>query len=467
MITIVIYATDGTYLDKTVDEILDTTTDVSEIMVCDSVGLNYRRSDVKSVDTFGLGRAQAWNHAALQANGDVLVFLKDKTKLSDGWIEPLLSLLKSDYKCVCSPIIYTLDLAAWSAEPSRWRRFGWRWDLNLYDRQYVGSDDSPSISSNCVVVTKQWFNEIGGFDDGMVAGSGEDIDFSIKTWLLGGSVKMCDGSAISAALEFDYNERTVDNLARIVETWMPSYATHFYASRGIKQDQLTFAKIRDFSSRQERPIEWFLAKLQPELLNVYGLRGSAAGKSVAIVYPGASLDFINQAVVQRHDFVIGIDYAGLMYQCDFVLSDSVVVLSELQKSYGQRSLLIPLLLHDRSGGYVAAGEAFPEAQHLELAVGNSIPVVSEPPFCNFGHLGLTAVHLALFLNPASITVYGVDNKLVNGQSHASRQKFYDDGKILEDSEALRRRFAVYEYGFDCLGRLASSLNIPVLRMNHI
>jgi polypeptide N-acetylgalactosaminyltransferase len=124
-----------------------------------------------------------------------LVFVKDKIKVGDGWASPLLAALGRHPSALVGPVVHTLDLHLWATEPTRWRRFGWRWDLNLYDRQSPAHQtESPAVSSYCLAVTKGWFNDLGGFDDGMVSGSGEDLELSLRCWLLGGSVLVCDDS---------------------------------------------------------------------------------------------------------------------------------------------------------------------------------------------------------------------------------------------------------------------------------
>ncbi len=470
MPTAIIYATDAKYLDKTIDGLLDRTPNLDEIIVCDDAGLGYDRAGVRVLPTDKVGRAKAWNAAVEVAAGQTLIFLKDKTKVSDDWTLPLLKKLGEEPQSLVSPVVHTLDLGLWTTESSRWRRFGWRWDLNVYDRTYVGKDDSPAISSYCIAVTKEWFNHIGGFDQGMDIGSGEDIEISLRSWLLGGSVRVCDDSTISVALELDYGVKTLSNLARIVEAWFPGQGSHFYNSRGLKPQDLDIGRLGNLTrlqAKQKRPVEWFFNTRQPELFSIYDLKGSAAGKSVAVVAPGPSLDVINAAMVQRHDIVIGVDYTGLMFDCDFVMADAVHVIAELKKKYQDQKFVTPIAIQDRtSGTWVAAVDVVPLAQQYELAQNGAAPTSMDPPLCNFESLALAAVHFALFLNPAGVTVYGLDNKIIGGRSHTSKIEHYDDGRLWPDTESSRRKFALYEYGLDQLGRLAHAAGVPLLRVSH-
>jgi len=472
MPSIIIYSTDNKYLDKTIDEILDTTpsTLIDEIIVCDDVGSGYARSGVKTQLTNRIGRANAWNLAALTSVGEHLIFIKDKTKPSINWISGLVSALNDRPQSIVSPIVHTLDLSLWSSTPSRWKRFGWRWDLNLYDRICPVGNESPAISSYCIACTKSWFNEIGGFDSGMNSGGGEDIELSLRCWLLGGSVHVCDDSIISVALELDYNTNTINNLARIVEAWMPEYATNFYNAHRIDKTKIITGRLTNLIKAQEkqrRAFEWFLNTKQPELIGVYGLKSAATNKNIAVVGCGPSLDYINHAMINRHDVIIGVDYAGLLFDCDFVMTDTLHVAIELQKKYDESKLVVPTMLYNRIiGEIVPTSELLPSANQFEYANKNSVIVSVDPPFCDFDNIALTAIHFALFLNPSNVTIYGCDNKIVDGKSHTSRIEYYDGGKLWPDNDGTRRRFALYEYGIDQLGKIAVNVGIPLIRVSH-
>lgn len=470
MLSLIIYATDPAYLDRTIDELLDLTPDVGQIIVCNDAGFQWSRPGVQLLHSDRLGRAKSWNAAATQATGDTLIFLKSKTKPTDGWVEPLVRELGRHPKALVSPVIHTLDLSLWQLEASRWSRFGWRWDLSLYDRPSVGRPESPALSSYCIACRRAWFDEVGGFDDGMGLGAGEDIEISLRSWLLGGEVLVCDDSALGAALEVDYNPQTVNNLARVVEAWFPDRATFFHQARGVKASRLETGRLQNLLVHQPRLVrqaEWFFATKQPELFSVYSLKGSAAGKSVAVVVAGPSLDWIAPSWISRHDVVIAVDYAGLVVAADFVATDSVQVVAELKERYRDQQFLVPIALEDRAQAQlIAASDVVPGAQQFERAVRGSVPVGVDPPFCDFGAVAMAAIQFALFLGPVQVVVFGCDHKVVGGQSHTSKVEHYDGGRLWPDSEASRRQFAFFEYGMDQLGRLANAAGIPLLRVSH-
>lgn len=471
MASIILYCSDSKYIQRTIDEIIDKTHKslVDEIIVCDDTGTAQNFEHAEMVFSKQIGRAKAWNIAARTAKSSELVFVGGPTKFGQDWLPPLLDVIRGEMK-LATPVVHTLDLNLWASENNHWKRFGWRWDLNIYNRAYFEVNDSPTISSYCFAVSKDWFEELGGFDDGMQGGYGEDIEISLRCWLFGGRVVACDNSVVSAVLRTDVGTHTVKNLVRIVEAWMPEYSTYFYQARGLSRNELNVGRIDNLLGlqwKQKKSVEWFLGSLQPELLSIYPLRGVATGKTVAVIGPGYSIDLINPAWINRHDIVIGVDYVGLLFDCDYVVTDSVHVAVELRKNYANEKFVVPVSLENRAAGrFSSALEILPGSVQFERAsVGESVLRV-DPPFCNFENSVLTAVHFALYLGPKEVSLFGCDNKIIDGRSHSSKIEYYDDGCLWSDSEATRRKLAFFEFGLDQLGRLAVSSGIPLIRIGH-
>lgn len=471
--SIIIYATNATYLDRTIDGILDNTPSdlIDEIIICNDSGFEYARDGVRIITSTNIGRAKAWNIAIAQAIGNTLIFIKSAVKFGPDWLQPILEILKEEPAALVTPVIHTLDTTLWASESSRWRRFGWRWDLELYDRQSYARPDSPAISSNCIAVNKEWFIEIGQFDDGMVAGAGEDIELSIRNWLLGGHIFVADDSLISCAQEVNSGFGTKNNHARIVEVWLQKYAYLYYNLKGIKPSDINtgrlhnLLKIRD---KQKRSIEWYLSTYLPELYGIYSLKDTATDKRIAIVGSGASLDYIDNGYINVFDIIIGVDYAAKLFDCDYVISDSVTVITELRAKYEASKFVLPMVIENRiAGEFTSTSEIINGAYQFEYDARGSLPRDVNPPFCNFDNIMLAAVHFALFLNPTQITLFGFDNKLIGGRSHTTKISHYEDGKILSDTDSVRRNFAVYEYCLDHLGKIGCANSIPIMRIAHV
>ena len=81
-----------------------------------------------------------------------------------------------------------------------------------------------------------------------------------------------------------------------------------------------------------------------------------------------------------------------------------------------------------------------------------IPTSVTQSFVNCDDLTLTAIHIALFLKPKAITVYGYDIWSSYNQETALK---HIDEKLIKSKTI-----------FNALGKLAQSLNIPLLLMSH-
>lgn len=470
--SIIIYTTNVTYLDKTIDGILDNTPSnlIQEIIVCNDGGQEYNRDDISVINSSNIGKAKAWNLAFAKAIGETIVFIKGTTKVGSDWLQPILEILKEEPSALVTPVVHLLDTVLWSSESNRWKRFGWRWDLELYDRiASVARPDSPAISSNCIAVNKNWFAEIGQFDDGMVNGSGEDLELSIRNWLLGGHIFVADESTIACAQEI-HGPGTRNNQARIAEVWLPKYAYLFYGLKGIKPSDINTGRLDDLlklRDKQTRTIEWYLSIYMPELYGIYALKNVATKKRVAIVGSGPSLDYIDNGYINAFDIIIGVEHAAKLFDCDYVISDSITVITELRAKYAPSKFVLPMVITNRIvGELIPTSEVMHGAYQFESGVKGTLPNDVNPPFCDVNNILLTAIHFALFLNPVQITIFGCDNKFIGGRSHTTKIAHYEDGKVLFDTDSTRKNMAFYEYCLSRLGELGNISGIPILRLAH-
>ena len=156
----------------------------------------------------------------------------------------------------------------------------------------------------------------------------------------------------------------------------------------------------------------------------------------------------------------------MRFDSDYVMTMSAEVVTQLKQLYSADKAVLPTVLESKAvGNLVNTGDVIPGAYIYESCVVNDPVFGVFPPFANFGNVVHNAVNFAIFLGGSSITLYGCDNKIINGKSH-SAIKYYNDGFLWNDSEAVRSRFAGFEYGLDRLGSLAIDNNITLLRLNH-
>jgi hypothetical protein len=468
MCTFIIYCRNDQYLVETIDDLIDKTPPnlLKQIIICDENGfIDKGKLPFKCfiLKTENIGRSRAYNLAATAATEDTLVFLQQPTKFSIDWLQPLLNLLEE--KTLVSPVAYILDTNLWSFEDYHWQRYGLRWDFTVYDRKFPSGDKSP-LAAFCFAIKSKFFFEIDGFDGGSGPGLGDNICLSLKTWFAGGEVRVADDSQIGIVPEIDLGNNT--NITRLVEAWFPEYSTYYNnIANQTHKNVGRINKLVQFMEGCERNAKWWLTNLQPELLEIYALHGTAHGKRIAVVGDGASLDYTNWSWINSHDILIATNFLGIQLDCDYVVSNAVDVVEQLNLPIDK--IVVPYMLERhlfyQTDNLIAARDVIPGAIQLEIEETVEIQSIF-PPFCDFRNATLLALQFALFLGPQSISLFGFDNKILGGKSHTSLIKQYSNGEIWSESEQSKKRFDLYEFGLSQLSTLALRLGIPLIRVGH-
>lgn len=464
----IFYVHNAEYLDNSIHSLLNNTDPdiLDKIIVCiDEIDVVYSNASAIVLNTNRIGRSAAWNLAAKQIDSEVVVFINGISKFGPDWLDGLLLNMEKYPRSLNSTEVYYLDTKSWKSLDHNFKRFGYRWDLKYYNRKTFDTSESPAISSACIAIKKDWFEYLGGFDDGMTNGDGEDLEFSIRNYLAGGSIFISEGKIANARMEVE----SILNKARIAEAWFGKHSSLFYDSLGITRKDVRLNRIDDLVNKIKpvNSFDTYLNCCQPEMLGIVSLKNTGYKKRCAVIYPGASLDFINDAEIYRNDIIIGVDYAADIIQCDYIMTDNLSTINALRAKYKAEKFVLPMEIENKTGGkLLTTTSIFKDAKIYDLAEIGDLNNFIGLPLHNFGHLGLTAINFALYLCPEMVNVYGLDFKLLDGRSHSTRLEVYGDGKLFEDSEALNRNNKYYEYGMNHLGKIALKAGIPLMRYQH-
>lgn len=97
---------------------------------------------------------------------------------------------------------------------------------------------------------KEFFDSIGNFDEGITHGSGEALEFSMRTWMCGGSIKIvsCSRVAVKNALE-PHKISNAKNIRRIAELWLEHYKTLAFKQTAVSAD-MDENEIQSFRTRK-------------------------------------------------------------------------------------------------------------------------------------------------------------------------------------------------------------------------
>jgi glycosyltransferase involved in cell wall biosynthesis len=165
---------------------------------CDGLGDGER---VRVLRGRELGAPGARNLGALHARGEYLVFLDAHCRVAPDWLEALITAMAPPDVAIVAPSITRLG----APEP---RGCGMTWINNKLDTAWIEPvDDRPSevpfAPGGCQAYRAQTFDLVGRFDDGMTLWGFEDIEISLRAWLLGYRVL----GAPAATVAHDFREQ--------------------------------------------------------------------------------------------------------------------------------------------------------------------------------------------------------------------------------------------------------------------
>jgi len=238
------------------------------------------------------------------SSASVLVFLDSHIEAGIGWLEPMLAGIYENPKLITSPVIDAINDTTFFYRfiekdifgLMNWRmEFEWH-ELDAKDRakkpNIWAPHENPILAGGLFAIRKDFFEELGFFDDGMEVWGGENFELSFKAWMCGGTIEIAPCSRVGHVFRtwspYKIGDKEINhNLIRVADVWMDEFKYLFYGRLGQFDKPLSerLGNVGDLSDRKElrekmqcKSFKWFLDTIVAGRLPYHSL--IAAGELV-------------------------------------------------------------------------------------------------------------------------------------------------------------------------------------------
>ncbi|VDK17304.1 unnamed protein product [Anisakis simplex] len=242
-------------------------------------GIDHIVKVVRTKEREGLIRAR--QIGAQHATADIMVFLDAHSEPNYNWLPPLIEPITLDYRTVVCPFVDVIDCDTFEyRSQDEGARGSFDWEFN-YKRVPLTDEDlkhptrpfkNPVMAGGYFAISRKWFWELGGYDEGLDIWGGEQYELSFKVWQCHGTMLDAPCSRVGHIYRCKYvpfpnpgkGNFIARNYKRVAEVWMDEYKDHLYKRRiGMREeDEGDLTKQKGIRERLKcKSFDWFMKEI--------------------------------------------------------------------------------------------------------------------------------------------------------------------------------------------------------------
>lgn len=251
---------------------------------------------IRNTEREGLIRTRS--RGAIEATGEVIVFLDAHCEVNTNWLPPLLAPIYRDRQTMTVPIIDGIDHKTFEYRPvyadGKHYRGIFEWGM-LYKENEVPKRElrkrahnsepykSPTHAGGLFAINRKYFLELGAYDSGLLVWGGENFELSFKIWQCGGSIEWvpCShvGHVYRGFMPYTFGKLAdkkkgpliTINYKRVIETWFDDKFKEFFYTREPMARFLDMGDITEPLALKNRlkckSFQWFMDNVAYDVLD--------------------------------------------------------------------------------------------------------------------------------------------------------------------------------------------------------